>query len=158
MAPSLAPCGRRNSCPGKYSYVPDMPTDQGNDDIYIDSNGCPTERIRVGGQEIVVHYDDIPEADITTIRGLRCTTPIRTVIDIAPETPTAELERIIRDCLDRGLFTVEEALARIDRPDMAARVGAQMVRSALGAQAPAETPVRLLKPRRWRRTEPGPEA
>jgi hypothetical protein len=131
MTPGLAPCGRRNSCPGKYSYVPDMPADHGNADIYIDSNGCPTERIRVGGQEIVVHYDDIPESDITTVRGLRCTTPIRTVIDIAPETPTADLERIIRDCLDRGLFTVEEALARIDQPDMAARVGAHMVRSAL---------------------------
>src|SRR5437016_14407518 len=76
MAPRLAPCGRRNSCPGKCSYVPDMPTGQGNDDIYIDSNGCPTERIGVGGQEVVVHYDDIPESDITTVRGLRVTTPI----------------------------------------------------------------------------------
>ena len=113
-----------------------MSTDQANDGMYIDPNGCPTERIRVGGQEVVVHYDDIPESDITTVRGLRCTTPLRTVIDIAPETPSRELVRIIRDCLDRGLFTLEEALARIDQPDMAARVGAQMVRSALGAQAP----------------------
>lgn len=108
-----------------------MATGQRNDDIYIDSNGCLTERIRVGGQEIVVHYDDLPESDITTVRGLRCTTPIRTVIDIAPETPTAELERIIRDCLDHGLFTVDEALARIAQPDMADRAGAQLVRAAL---------------------------
>ena len=108
-----------------------MPTEQANDDIYIDANGCPTERIRVGDQQIVVHYDDIPESDITTVRGLRVTTPIRTVIDIAPEIPSPELARIIRDCLDRDLFTVEEALARINQPDMAARVGAQMVRSAL---------------------------
>lgn len=102
-------------------------------DIYIDANGCPTERIRVGGQEIVVHYDDIPESDITVVRGLRVTTPIRTVIDIATEMPSPELARIIRDCLDRGLFTVEEALERLDQPDMATRVGAQMVRCALGA-------------------------
>ena len=102
-------------------------------DIYIDANGCPTERIRVGGQEIVVHYDDIPESDITVVRGLRVTTPIRTVIDIAPEIPSPELARIIRDCLDRGLFTVEEAVERLDQPDMATRVGAQMVRCALGA-------------------------
>jgi hypothetical protein len=112
-----------------------MSTDQANDDIYIDSNGCPTERIRVGDQEIVVHYDDIPESDITTVRGLRVTTPIRTVIDIAPEMPAAELDRIIRDCLDRNLFTVEQALARIDQPDMAVRVGAHMVRSALARNA-----------------------
>src|SRR5581483_11650585 len=99
-----------------------MSTDQGNDGIYIDSDGCPTERIRVDGQEIVVRYDDLPESDITTVRGLRCTTPIRTVIDIAPEMPSPQLERIIQDCLDRGLFSVEEALARVDQRDMAARV------------------------------------
>jgi len=104
-----------------------------NDDIFIDANGCPAERIRVGGQEVVVHYDDIPESDITTVHGLRVTTPIRTVIDIAPEMPAPELERIIRDFLDRGLFPVEEAFTRLDQPDMAARAGAHMVRSALGA-------------------------
>ena len=108
-----------------------MSTGQANDDIYIDSNGCPSERIRVGGQEIVVRYDDIPESDITTVRGVRCTTPIRTVIDVAPDMPTAELERIVRDGLDRGLFSVEQALARIGQSDMAARPGAHMVRSAL---------------------------
>jgi hypothetical protein len=113
-----------------------MSTDQANDDIYIDANGCPTERIRVGGQEIVVHYDDIPESDITTVRGLRCTTPLRTVIDIATQTTPRDLERIIRDCLDRGLFTVEEALARIDQPDMATRVGAHLLRSALAGLLP----------------------
>jgi hypothetical protein len=120
----------------KCGYVPAMSSDQGNDDVFIDANGCLTERIRVGDQQIVVHYDDIPESDITTVRGLRCTTPIRTVIDIAPEMPAAELDRIIRDCLDRNLFTVEQALARIGRPDMAARVGAQMVRSALARNEP----------------------
>jgi Lon protease-like protein len=134
-----------------------MSTDQANDDIYLDSNGCPTERIRVGGQEIVVHYDDIPESDITTVRGLRCTTPIRTVIDLAPEMPAADLERIIRDFLNRGLFTVEQALARTNQPDMAARVGAHMVRSALCAMAPGDTPVRVPKPRHSRGASPAPE-
>jgi len=108
-----------------------MSNDEAGDDIYIDSNGCPTERIRVGGQEIVVHYDDIPESDITTVDGLRCTTPVRTVIDVAPEMPPAELEQIIRDFLGRGLFTVEQLLARLDQPDMATRVGAHLVRSVL---------------------------
>ena len=98
---------------------------------YIDSNGCPTELVRIGGQEIVVHYDDIPESDITTVDGLRVTTPIRTVIDIAPDMPARDLDRIIRDCLDRGLFTVDEARARLDQPDMTARAGAHIVRTAL---------------------------
>lgn len=107
-----------------------------NNGIYFDSNGCPTERIRVGDQEIVVHYDDIPESDITTVGGLRVTTPIRTVIDIAPDVPSRDLQRIIRDCLDRGLFTVEQLRTRLDQPDMAARRGAHVVRAALDAQAP----------------------
>jgi hypothetical protein len=113
-----------------------MSTEPPNDDIYIDANGCPAERVRLGDQEIVVHYDDIPESDITTVRGLRVTTPIRTVIDLAPEMPSAELDRIIRDCLDRNLFTVEQALERIEQPDMAVRVGAHMVRSALARNDP----------------------
>jgi hypothetical protein len=114
-----------------------MPSEQGNDDVYIDANGCLTERFRVGDQQIVVHYDDIPESDITLVRGLRCTTPIRTVIDVAPEMRSKDLERMIRDGLDRGLFTVDEALERINQPDMAARVGARMVRSALARIDPA---------------------
>lgn len=110
-----------------------MSTDEAVNDIYIDSNGFPTERVRFGGQTVVVHYDDIPESDITTVGGLRVTTPIRTVIDIAVDVAPTDLERIIRDFLDRGLFTIDEALARIDQPDMAARAGAHLVRAALAA-------------------------
>ena len=114
-----------------------MSPDQGNDDVYIDANGCLTERVRVGDQEIVVHYDDLPESDITTVDGLRVTTPIRTVIDIAPDMTSAELEGIIQDCLDRALFTLEEARARVTQPDMATRAGAHMVRAALARLDPA---------------------
>jgi hypothetical protein len=113
-----------------------MPAKHTKNDFYIDSNGCLTERIRVGGQEIVVHYDDIPESDITHIDGIRVTTPIRTVIDVAPDVRPRELARIIRDCLDRGLFTIEEALARLGQPDMAARKGAHLVRAALATGRP----------------------
>ena len=116
-----------------------MRRNRAKNDIYIDSNGCPTERIRIGGQEIVVHYDDIPESDITTVRGLRVTPPIRTVIDIAPDMQAPALERIIRDCLDRRLFTVDEALSRLNQPDMARRVGAHRVLAALAAVAPEDT-------------------
>jgi hypothetical protein len=113
-----------------------MPAKPTKDDVYIDSNGCLTERIRLGGQEVVVHYDDIPESDITNIDGIRVTTPIRTVIDIAPDVRPRELARIIRDCLDRRLFTIEEALTRLDQPDMAARKGAHLVRAALATGRP----------------------
>jgi len=124
------------ACHGERGYVADMSTDQSKDNIYIDANGVLTERVRFGNQEIVVHYDDIPESDITTVRGLRVTTPVRTVIDIATQVDPPDLERIFRDCLDRGLFTFEEALARIDQPDMASRAGARLVRSALARLLP----------------------
>jgi hypothetical protein len=101
------------------------------DDIYMDSNGCPTERVRLGDQEVVVHYDDIPETDITTVKGIRCTTPLRTVIDIASDIDAAQLERIVQDCLDRRLFTAEEAWARLAEQDMVRRPGAELLRRAL---------------------------
>jgi hypothetical protein len=102
-----------------------------DEDLWIDSNSCLTERTWLGGQEVVVHYDDIPAKDITVQKGIRCTTPLRTVIDIAPDVDPAELERIVRDCLDRGLFTVEEARARVAEPDMRKRPGAELLRRAL---------------------------
>jgi hypothetical protein len=47
----------------------------------VDANGCPTERVTIGSQTIVLHHDDIPESDITPVRGMRCTTAARTLID-----------------------------------------------------------------------------
>ena len=52
---------------------------------YLDSNGVLTEHITAGGQDVIVHYDDVPESDITTVDGIRCTTALRTVIDLAPD-------------------------------------------------------------------------
>lgn len=92
---------------------------------WIDANGRPTECVLIGGQEVVVHYEDIPESDITTVDGLRVTTPLRTVIDIAVEIDSEQLELVIQQCLDRNLFTVEEALARIAEPGMRSRAGGQ---------------------------------
>src|SRR3954454_11044912 len=86
-----------------------MSSDPTNDDHYIDANGCLAERVVMGDQEVVVHYDDIPESDITLIDGIRVTTALRTVIDIAPTVDGTDLEQMIRDCLDRRLFTAEEA-------------------------------------------------
>jgi hypothetical protein len=108
-----------------------MPDDDLPEHMYIDANGRPTEVTAIGDQVLVVHYEDIPESDMTTVRGLRCTTPLRTVIDIAPETSETELKRIVQDCLARRLFTIEQALTRLAKPDMASRRGAQLLRQAL---------------------------
>jgi hypothetical protein len=96
--------------------------------IYFDGNGVLTEHRWMDGQEVVVHYDDLPESDITVVDGIPCTTALRTVIDIAPDLDPLALDRTIRDCLDRGLFTVDEALARVAEPDMEGRLGATLLR------------------------------
>lgn len=115
-----------------------MSHDQTNDDFYVDANGCLTERVAMDGQDVIVHYDDVPESDITSINGIRCTTALRTVIDVAPELDRTELERVVRECLDRRLFTPEEAMERVAKPDMLTRLGARLVRqvvSSLGEAA-----------------------
>jgi hypothetical protein len=108
-----------------------MPREHPDDSVYIDANGNLTERVVLGGQDVIVHYGEIPDSDITSVDGIPCTTPLRTVIDIAPEMEAAEVERIVRDCLDRGLFSREEAMARTAEPDMLSRPGAQLVRNML---------------------------
>jgi hypothetical protein len=80
---------------------------------------------------VIVHYDDIPASDLTTVDGIPCTTALRTVIDIAPDEDSEHLAEIVQDCLARGLFTVEEARRRLAQPDMATRPGAELLRRVL---------------------------
>ncbi len=97
----------------------------------VDGNGLLTERMSLGEIDVVIHRDDVPETDITTVHGIPCTTALRTVIDLAPEVASSELEIMVRDCLERGLFTVEEASRRLNEPDMVGRSGADLLRRAL---------------------------
>ena len=96
-----------------------------------DSNGCPMERVWHDGQEVIVHYDDVPAKDLTTVDGIPCTTALRTIIDIAPDVDEDHLEEIVQDCLDRRLFTMEEAMARVAEDDIRARPGAVLLRRLL---------------------------
>lgn len=108
-----------------------MPSQPIDDAFSIDANGYLTERVAFGDQEIIVHYADVPESDITTVHGLRCTTALRTVIDIASDIDAPELKRIVRQCLERRQFSLEEAMTRIAEPDMLTHPGAQLLRKAL---------------------------
>jgi hypothetical protein len=124
--------GQMMSC--DCGFDEDGPDDDGDEevlDLYIDSNGDPTERVLLNDQEVVIHCADLPESDITTVQGIPCTTALRTVIDIAPDVDADHLERIVQDCLRRRLFTVEEARARVAQPDMRGLPGAQLVQRAL---------------------------
>lgn len=90
--------------------------------------------LSVGGESVIVHYDDVPSSDLTTFKGIPCTTALRTVIDVACEVEPHDLAVMVRDCLDRQLFTVEEAYRRLGQPDMVDRRGAHRLRSVLLAQ------------------------
>ncbi len=97
----------------------------------VDANGVPTARMWIGEQEVIVHYADIPDSDITTVDGIRCTTALRTVIDLAVELGPDDLGVTIDDALRRELFTVDEAWERLGRPDLATHPGAELVRRVL---------------------------
>jgi len=97
----------------------------------VGRDGALVERTQIGGVEVIIHHDDVPESDITTVQGIRCTTPVRTLIDLAPSTEPDHLREMVADMLDRGLMTKAEAWERLDQPDMQVRVGAEMLRQVL---------------------------
>lgn len=95
---------------------------------WVDGNGCPTERrLLDGGIEVVFHEDAVPDCDRAIVDGIPCTSALRTIIDLAADVEPLQLERMTRDALDRGLFTVDEAEARISQPDIAERPGARFL-------------------------------
>lgn len=126
-------CGRQLiSCGCRFDEDESLASELSGEPYGVDGNGYLTEHAWVGGQEVIIHRaDDYPETDITTVRGIRCTNALRTVIDVAPEVEASHLEEIVEDCLERGLFTVEEASQRLAEPDMADRRGADLLRRVL---------------------------
>jgi hypothetical protein len=106
--------------------------DEGTIDWGVDGNGDPVEIVMIDGEEVIVHHtDSLPPHDITEVRGIPCTTPVRTVIDLAPEVDRDELDHMVEHFLDRGLMTVDEAWARLAEDDMADRRGAALLREVL---------------------------
>lgn len=97
----------------------------------VDGNGDPVELRRVGDEEVIVHHADLPESDVTVHKGIPVTTPIRTMIDLAPEVDGDHLRAMVADCLSRGLFTLEEAWDRLAQADMVDRPGAVILRQHL---------------------------
>ena len=98
---------------------------------FIDGNGLLAERVKLGDLEIVLHYDDVPDSDKTIVKGLPCTTPVRSAIDAAGDLDQADVYRLARDCLDQGLFTADEVVARVAQSDMLTRPGATRLARAL---------------------------
>lgn len=109
----------------------DEQDDGGLDHLGFDPADDPVEVMIVGGQKLIVHTADLPAKDLTVVDGIRCTTALRTIIDIAPGLSRRDLEHVLGDCLHRGLFTVDEAIARVGEADMRSRPGAVLLREVL---------------------------
>ena len=112
-------------------WLDEDPADAAGEPLGVDGNGVPTELLSVGGFDVIVHHDDLPESDVTILHGIPCTTAVRTVIDIAVDVEGDHLDTIIEDCLQRGLFTLDEARRRVAQADMAMHPGAALVRARL---------------------------
>ena len=69
------------------------------------------------------------------VDGLRCTTPLRTVIHLVAELDHHELERMIDECLERRLFTAQEGFERVAQPDLLHRPGARRFAEVLKDRA-----------------------
>lgn len=100
-------------------------------DRWFDDNGDPCERYWLGDCEVIVHYSDIPECDKDVVNGIPVTSALRTVIDIAPGVTDDHLKAMVRDCLERRLFTLDEAKSRLAEDDMRTRPGALRLRAVL---------------------------
>lgn len=112
------------------------------EEMELDSNGYPMERTEIAGREVIVHYVDLPDHDVTVIDGIPCTTALRTVIDVAVDLDFSELEDIVSDGLTRKLFSVSEAEARLAADDMRAHPGAARLRALMAEKnwpGPAQT-------------------
>ena len=71
---------------------------------------------------IVLHRADIPIEDAQEVLGVRCTTPMRSMIDLAgePRTDTALLRQAVREALARGLVRHDQ-FEREDLPPLLRR-------------------------------------
>jgi len=81
------------SCGCRFDEDATVPAQSAAEPFGVDGNGLLTERMSLGDMQVVIHRDDVPETDITTVKGIRCTTALRTVIDLAPEVAPTHLAK-----------------------------------------------------------------
>ena len=104
----------------------------------IDARVRPSGMIRVTVREVV-----IDETDLLECAGLRVTTPLRTVVDLARFSPSFgdEEVRLVKNLMSLGGFGVEECKAMLDRRQNlpAKRLAHQRILAAVARIYPPET-------------------
>jgi hypothetical protein len=85
---------------------------------------------RVDG--VVVHrVARLADDDLTSVRGLTVTTPVRTIVDLAGVLAADELEAVLTRACTLPTVTVRAVLGRLDAVGSAGRPGASLLRALL---------------------------
>jgi predicted transcriptional regulator of viral defense system len=85
---------------------------------------------RVDG--VVVHrVARLDDEDLTSVRGLIVTTPVRTIVDLAAVLGPDDLDRVLARACARRAVTVRAVLGRLDAVGSAGRPGASLLRALL---------------------------
>lgn len=82
----------------------------------------------------------LEEGDMVTRDGMRCTSPLRTVIDLSGVMTVSELGKVVDDLLRRKLLRLEELRARVDRTHPAPGRSVATLRKVLVKRLPGYDP------------------
>ncbi len=66
---------------------------------------------------VAVHTGVLPPEDVTEHTGFRVTTPVRSLVDVAPTVEADQLARAIDDARDAGLLTARQLRERAEAVD-----------------------------------------
>lgn len=90
---------------------------------------------------IVIHrMRDLDLRLCSTWRGIRCTNPLRTLVDLAGVTSRRDLDDAVDRALATRIVTVEGIAAEIDRLSIQGRPGVDVLRQALSSRGYGEAP------------------
>ena len=82
----------------------------------------------------------LEEGDIVERDGMRCTSPLRTVIDLSGPMTAAELGKVVDDFLRRKILRLEELRERVDRLRPAPGRSVATLRNVLAKRLPGYDP------------------
>jgi hypothetical protein len=106
---------------------------------FIHVSADTPHRISLSG--VVGHRSGVLEVgDVTTRYGMRCTSPLRTVIDLSGPMSVAELGKVVDDFLRRNLLKLEELRERVDRTRPAPGRSVATLRQVLAKRLPGYDP------------------
>ena len=91
----------------------------------------PDGHHRAGRKGIIVREAELTTTDVRDLRGIRCTGPERTVVDVAGVVTRDVLEAIVDDAVQLGLTTIPKLQRYVSERRLGHRPGAKALREIL---------------------------